>query len=143
MAVRTNDAAVKGILGVNYDTKRNPSLSPFIASATALVDRLVACAEEQDYAFVASELELIEMWLSAHFYAAMDQTLSSKSTQGASGGYHGQTGMYLEGTKYGQAAVTLDYSGCLAAITSGAVPVPSLEWVGKRPSEQLSYHERS
>jgi hypothetical protein len=73
-------------------------------------------------------LELIERWLSAHFYALSDQTLASKSTSKASGSFHGQTQMDFDSTKYGQAAQNIDTSGCLRAI--GKRQFGSSKWLG-------------
>jgi hypothetical protein len=86
------------------------------------------------------ELELIERWLSGHFYAMLDQTLSSKSTNGASGSFHGQTGMRFEATKYGQTAMGLDYSGSLEALQKRQVA--SCSWMGVTETEALDYEDR-
>lgn len=117
-----------------------PSLTPFIDTAAAIVDRVEACAILKSKTLTATELELVERWLAAHFYAVSDKPYASRSTSGASGSFHGQTGMYLEATLYGQTAMRVDYSGCLAALnkraTAGAM------WLGKPPSEQIAYVDR-
>ena len=141
---RTNAAAVKTLMapGRDYDTRRNPDLSPFIDTASLMVDRVAECAEEEGDSLSDAALELIERWLSAHFYQQSDQGYSSKSTGGASGSFHGQTGMRLEGTKYGQTALDLDHSGCLQAITGESRAEASLDWLGKPPSEQIPLRDR-
>jgi hypothetical protein len=51
--------------------------------------------------------------------------------------------MYLESTLYGQTALVIDHSGCLATITAGAGPkTASAEWLGKPPSDQTDYEAR-
>jgi len=46
----------------------------------------------------------------------MDPTYRSRSTGGASGAFDGNTTMGLEGSRYGQAAIRIDVSGCLDII---------------------------
>lgn len=145
---RTSSSAVQGILrvgsqGGDYDDENSPSLDPYIASATVIVDRVATCATAKGKTLTSTELELIERWLAAHFYCMSDVTYQSRSTAGASASFTGQTGMYLEGTRYGQMAVSLDYSGCLLAIATGAQrKTAGFVWGGQRPSEQTNYSER-
>lgn len=138
---RTNAAAVLGVLGVNYDTVNNPSLAPFIDSAAIVLTRVATCATAKGKTLTAAELELIERWLAAHLYQQMDEGYASRATSSASGSFKGQTGMRLESTMYGQTAMTLDASGCLENLgkrqTAGAF------WLGRSPSEQTAYVDRS
>jgi hypothetical protein len=138
---RTTPDAVKKILGDNYTP--GVDLDPFIETADALVDAVVECA---DPALTDAKLELLSRWLAAHAYAQMDQTKSSESTADASGSFHGQTGFFLRGTKYGQMALTLDNSGCLAAVTDPDVNVRQTAsgfWAGTRRSDRRTYDERN
>ena len=139
---RTTSTLVRAILdtGGDYDTQELPSLTPFIDTASAIVDRVEACAIAKGLTLSSTELELIERWLSAHCYGQSDQPYSSRSTAGASGSFQGQTAMRFEGTKYGQMALSLDYSGCLDAI--GKRQFASAFWLGKRPSAQTDYVQR-
>lgn len=138
---RTDSDMVKAVMlpGKDYDTDVNPSLTRFIAMATALTDRVNTCATGRGITLTTSELLEIETLLAAHFYQASDQGYTNRSTKGASGAFHGQTGMRLEGTKYGQAALTMDISGCLGSLgktrARGA-------WLGRAPSEQTDYEDR-
>lgn len=144
---RTTAAAVKAVLlpGKDYDTENSPDLTPFIDTASAYVDDIVTCAADQDPAVTLTDarLELIERWLAAHFYVVSDQTYASKSTEGASASFHGQTGMYIESSRYGQTAMSLDKSGCLASIggSAGRIRVGTA-WLGKAPSNQTDYVDR-
>lgn len=139
---RTNSSAVKALLlpGKDYDLDRAPSLTPFIDSASAIVSRVAACAIAKGEPLSSSELELIERWAAAHLYVCSDQTYASKSTEGASASFHGQTGMHFESSRYGQTALSLDFSGCLSAITEKRVA--SAAWLGRPPSEQTDYGDR-
>lgn len=139
---RTTVNAVKAILLADYNVDDGPSLQPYIDTANALTSRVAACAADRGLALLNTELELIERWLAAHFYAVSDKPYSSKTTAGASASFQGQTAKYLEFTGYGQMAVTLDPSGCLAAIASGLRRVAGGFWLGKAPSEQIPYEQR-
>ncbi len=140
---RTTTTLVQAVLEVGqaYDTVNNPSLQPFIDSASVIVDRVATCAINRNKTLTDAELELIERWLSAHLYVMSDQQYASKSTSGASASFQGQTQMHLEASKYGQNALDIDYSGCLTAISKRQVA--SGFWMGKRPSAQTPYDQRS
>lgn len=128
---RTTAAAVRGILGGDYDGKRD--LSPFIETATDVVDEVLVKAAASDPVVTISttRAELIERWLSAHYYACSDRTYESKSTGRASAKFTGKTEMYLKATIYGQQAMQLDPSGWLQAIGSGEErKVASAVWLG-------------
>ena len=137
---RTNAGKVQGILVNDYDGYT--TLEGYIETANVIVTRVEACAVAKGVTLTAAELELVERWLSAHFYAVQDKPYASNSTNKASASYHGQTGMYLEATLYGQMATRIDWSGCLAAIATGQRAVASADWLGKPPSEQTDYTQR-
>lgn len=141
---RTTSEKVKALLtpGRDYDIINNPSLQPFIDSASSIVDDVLACATRKGKTMTSAKLELIERWLTAHLYQMSDEGYTSRSTLSASGAFQGQTAMYLEATMYGQMAVTLDSSGCLVAIAKGERPTARAFWGGKRPSEQTDYDQR-
>lgn len=147
---RTTAGAVQSILGDHYGPKEDgslPSLTPFIDTATVMVSRVATCATEKGIALSSAELELIERWLAAHFYEHSDQMTSRDETGEALAVFQGKTGMYLESTKYGQTALLIDYSGCLAGIQpatddSTGRRVLTVDWLGRPPSEQTEYSER-
>lgn len=138
---RTTAAAVQEILGDDYDGSRN--LRPFIDTANVMTTRVNTCASDKGITLTTTELELIERWLAAHAYSISDQPYSENYTGKARGVYQGRTGMYLESSKYGQMAVNVDYSGCLAGLASeeGSNRVRAV-WLGKPPSEQIDYEDR-
>lgn len=116
---RTTPDLVKGLLLADYDAARSPDLCPFILTASTLVDTL------QDVAGVDpidTRLELLERWLSAHCYCAADPSYQARATGGASGTFTGQTGKYLESTRYGQTAVLMDWTGLLSQIATFGAP---------------------
>jgi hypothetical protein len=122
---RTTPDLVKGILLQDYG--QGNDLTPFIATASALVDRAAQLGEMDP---ADPGLELPERWLAAHFYACSDQTYAAKSTGGASGTFQGKTGMYLESTRYGQTAVSLDPTGLLGQVAGGLVDLASATYLG-------------
>jgi hypothetical protein len=142
LSLRSTHDLVKGVLagGRDYDDVASPALTPYIRSANLIVTRVNECAIRKGVTLSTAELVEIETWLAAHMYAMSDQTYASKSTGGASGSFHGQTGLYLDGTKYGQTAQTLDASGCLAAI--GKQARARIAWLGKPKSQQAPYSDR-
>lgn len=136
----TTAAAVKDTLQLDYDCISNPSLNTYIQTAAAIIARVVECATRKGITISSTEQELLQRWLTAHLYVMSDQNYKARSTLRASGQFQGDTGMYLEASKYGQTAVLLDPSGCLNAI--GTRARASIFWGGKRPSEQVDIDDR-
>lgn len=162
---RTNATDVKAILrpgsqGGAYDDINNPDLTPFITSASVMVDRVNTLALERSVTLSSGELEDIEKWLAAHFYVQTDRTLSNKYGGGSGATFDGRTGYGLNSTLYGQSALRFDYSGVLndleaaaaASATGGAASGGSVAsgfrsqvqglWLGKAPSNQTDYVDR-
>jgi hypothetical protein len=137
---RTVATAVEGILGEHYDSGNSPSLTPFINTATAVVDQVSTCATARGTTVSSATLELIERWLAAHFYTISDPIAQQKKTGEASAVFQGKTGLGLDGTSYGQNAMTLDHSGCLRTMSRGRKA--TVGWLGRPPSEQTDYVDR-
>jgi hypothetical protein len=116
---RTTTAAVQGILGSDYDSRRSPDLSPRIETAATLVDDIVAKAVELGIPLTDARLEVIERWLAAHLYCVTDRPYKSRSAGGASGTFDGNTDKGLDATLYGQTARVLDTTGFLSSIGGG------------------------
>lgn len=121
MRVRTTQDLVIGILGRDYDTDKTPDIAQYMLAANVLVSRVVALAAKQNYFLsddgIDSEAEVIERWLSAHFYQASDKGLMSSSNIAGGGTHEGRLDMGLNLTRYGQNAMILDTSGVLKAIS--------------------------
>jgi hypothetical protein len=137
---RTTSQSVKAVLKRDYDSRRKPSLDPSIEWANIIVNRIVRCAARKNLIVDPSELEIIERWLAAHEYMSSDQGYKANTTNRASATYQGETKMYIEGTKYGQNALLLDDTGCLAQIASRMTA--EIGWMGKTPSEEIPYDQR-
>lgn len=127
---RTSEDLVKGVLLTDWGDEND--LTPFIAAASALVDRVKACSVLKNYTLsdsaTGSECELIERWLAAHLYVQSDQNEASKTAGKGSAQFQGQTGMALDASKYGQMAKLIDASGCLTNLEKRQLP--SFGWLG-------------
>tara|TARA_R110002020_G_scaffold376130_3_gene587298 strand:+ start:22696 stop:23130 length:435 start_codon:yes stop_codon:yes gene_type:complete len=143
MAVRTTDAKVKAILLSQYDLDNTPALTDFITEANLLTDWVDTCDTDNDVSDAL--LTLIETNLAAHFYKIAEQGAAEEKTADASVTFRGESGMYLESTLFGQKAITLDVSGCLAkrnSMSKKGKQTISLDWLGKIPSNQIDYTDR-
>lgn len=111
----TTDTLVRGII-TDAPPPASVSMVPFITAASQLVDMLLASAARDDGTawYTSAQLQTIETWLAAHFYAVNHTRAASKAIGKASKTAQGQTAMRLEATLYGQQAMVLDISGILA-----------------------------
>lgn len=88
------------------------ALDAFINQANILTDWLSSVDTSSELS--AACLTAIEVQLAAHFYRVQrDKDYQSKSANGASGSFEGQTGLALQATHYGQTAMLLDVTGKL------------------------------
>lgn len=108
---RTTDAAVQGII----DHDATISLTPFIEIANDLVTDLCT-----DSGYTAAKLELIERWLSAHFYHILDPQVVSEKAGPVGVNYQQKVDLGFNQTRYGQQAMRIDTAGNLAALDKRA-----------------------
>jgi hypothetical protein len=146
MSVRTTSDAVKSILRDKGDygplpDGTDPSLDPYIDSASVVIDRVVACAARKRITIGSEEAEIIERWLSAHLYAVSDRPVQSESKGRGSHSLQGQTGMGFEFTGYGQQAMSIDPSGCLRTLNKGGRVGGG--WLGKNKPDRRTWTERN
>ena len=148
---RTTSAAVIAVLQRDYDAAPEvgspPSLTPYIDTASAIVDDIVAYGARYGVTLADERLELIERWLSAHHYQQSDKGYASKSASGASASFQGQTGKGLSSTKYGQSAIGLDTTGYLSSLVSAleksVAARADMFWGGTKKSSRTTYTERN
>lgn len=133
---RTDVIKVAGILAGNWDG--TTGLQPFIDAAGNLVDDIVTY--DEDGVMSAAKLEIVERYVAAHFYACQDPMYRGRNTGKAGGQFHGDSGLSLDFTPYGQTAQDLDVSGYLRANQKGGIV--SAAWLGRPPSEQTDYVDR-
>lgn len=110
---RTDQASVAGVLVDSSthskgqgDWDGETSLTPYIDTASAVVDNAVELAAADGESYAASTLELMERWLAAHYYTVMDPLYKSKSTNRASASFNERS--------YKDVALELDPLGYLA-----------------------------
>ena len=140
----TNEATVA--LVIEHDTNVSANLTEFINTASALVDWVETCDAAKSDELTDAQLTDIETYIAAHLYAIRDQQYQQKKTGDASATFQGTTGMYLDGTQWGQTAMLLDISGCLAQrneeMKTGGSKKFSSVWLGTPPSTQVDYVDR-
>lgn len=138
MPVRTTAALVRGINPDVPATDPDSVLTPYIATANQIVnDNCLASSYD------ATLLELIERWLSAHFYAVANLPAAQEGIgSGAVTESKAKIAVDLgfDVTVYGQQAMRLDYAGNLAALDNTLdeikKPIPggtSVRWIGFDP----------
>jgi len=115
---------------IEVDATITSDLAPFIETANLLVTKICTSASYTD-----EDLELIERWLSAHFYAVRDPRPSSERAGAVGANYQHAVALNLAVTTYGQQAMLVAYMGELSALnrraTQGKVRVtPGVSWVG-------------
>lgn len=128
---RTNETEVETLLGDDFDTSR--SLTGFVSDASLIIDDVVTCAAGYGVTYSDARLQSMEKWVAAHLYTISDRRFLEEKDGKASGKY----GF----TKYSEAALALDKTGCLAGILKGTQTIKAF-WMGKRPSEQIDYVDR-
>ena len=103
---RTDAEAINGVFDSSLSKTQ---LETWAEVASDLVDEVAAANGS-----VADErLRRIETQLAAHFASSQDQRISETDRQSVSVSYQGETGMDLDGTKYGQTAKLLDSTNTL------------------------------
>lgn len=130
MAIRTNDSEVRAVIQM----RATVSTTPFITAASALVDWIETCDDADANVLTSSQLLTLETFLAAHFVAVRDEQWSSTSNAGRSGSRQGQTQLHFNSTFWGQTALQLDVSGCLAKrqaeILAGGRAKATFLWLG-------------
>lgn len=128
---RTTANAVGEIVKI----KSSVSIDPFIEVANAVVTK--HCIDPD---FTAEELELIERWLSAHFYRMRELQLTFEKAGTVSRSFNSELELGFDNSTYGQMAMRLDWSGALSALNEqakrGVMPTVGVTWLGTPVEEQ-------
>lgn len=108
MAYRIDAGDVAAVLTTDLADEQ---IEPFVLAANLLVSRVLA-----DVGYSDDELKEIERYLAAHYLAStLERETDQESIAGEySATYAGETGKNLEGTRYGQVALSLDWKGKLS-----------------------------
>lgn len=126
------------------DVDEGDDLTAFIAAADMLVQE--CCLLDVDgnsLGYTDVQLEMIERWLSAHFYAIFEPRSFLDQVGDLRQQIESKVNLRLEVTRYGQQAMLLDFHGGLAALNNGLAKVekkfpaitgrkPSINWLGRR-----------
>lgn len=135
MTLRTSVGAVALIVKANIAIAGNDlsGLAPFVELANNMVTRLCTASSYDD-----ATLELIERWLSAHFYAVRDKTIqrAAQSAGETSDTFDLQLVVGLGSTMYGAQVMIIDSAGNLAAADRRAraeTPKAGAVWLGTPP----------
>lgn len=136
---RTTAEAVGGEEGI-IEVDDSISLEPFIEAANELVTEICAAVMQDDGVtpfHSNSRLELIERWLSAHFYAVRDPRAHVEQVGLIRSHFESKVEYGLKNTRYGQQALRFDTSGALAAFdnaleTTKQLDLPGVEEPGKK-----------
>ena len=132
MAVRTTASDVGDIVKV----KSGDDLTPFIEAANAIVTQ--HCTNT---AFTAIQLELIERWLSAHFYLIYNPARLNERASVVSKQIESRVDLGFDVTRHGQMAMRLDWSGALSALNEqakkGGQITAGMTWLGT-PYDELA-----
>lgn len=131
MAIRTTEAAVKLIIEVDDDI----SLTPFIETANNILERVCL-----DSGYSEATLELIERWLSAHFYAIRDPRVTREGVKGIEEAFAVSVkSSGFNTTPYGQQALLLDSAGNLADLEARRGKVQIVHIGGCGPKDYGNY----
>ena len=146
MAYTTYDA-VSGI--VTMKDSITTDAAPYIETANFLVTKLCEPATDEDGNLYhdSTSLELVERWLSAHFYSIHDVRPDTQKADVVMKKVQYKVELNLAQTQYGQQAMLIDISGALASwnddVTSGKTALRvSTSWGGLPVSEQTVYSDR-
>lgn len=119
MAVRTTQEEVRSVLGIASDS--DIAMYPFINTATNIVSRISTNATASSITISSSELQKIEAYLAAHFYAlAYPQSVENQAGKSRAK-YMGKTDMGFDYTSWGQMAKAMDVTGTLSGMDDGVL----------------------
>ena len=136
---RTTAALVGGICECDSDSTKASyvALAPFISIANELVTECCTSGSHTEL-----RLELIERWLSAHFYHHRDMKAQMEKAGSVSQNLQSKVDLGFDNTHYGQAAMRLDTEGGLAAlnerIKKGKRATVSVTWLGTADPTDIS-----
>lgn len=122
--MRTTSELVAGVIEVDETIP----LDPFISVASELVTELCLGKGYSD-----DRLELIERWLSAHFYTNRDPRTVREEAGPVSASYQSKLALNLGTSHYGQTAMMLDTAGGLSALSRDLrKQTLSVSWLGTK-----------
>jgi hypothetical protein len=129
---RTTATNVKKIIEVDATIiVVDADMDAFIDVANELVTEMcTGTTNGPKTAYTAARLELIERWLSAHFYAIRDPRPSSEKAGAVGVNYQQKVDLNLSLTSYGQQAMMLDTNGGLKSLDKNTAHNVQVLWLG-------------
>lgn len=137
---RTTPDKVKSIIDVDIrlinQRAVNVDLLDFIDPANELITEICLPVGYTD-----ERLELIERWLSAHFYTVLSPRANRERVSSLQAQYQSKVDLGFDTSHYGQTAMRLDTNGGLARLNAlikkglGHVNV-AIKWAGTIPPEE-------
>jgi len=106
-------AEIIAALGSNYDSDLSGSLSIHLETAEAMLSTVVSCATDKGITLTSQVLKSLERLLACHYYCLADRPLQEEVVGKSEQVVQGLTEMGFNSTYFGQAALSLDPSGCL------------------------------
>lgn len=131
---RTTSGAVAAIIEVDASI----NLDAFIETASSIVDEVcVGALMFNGLPYTDIKLELIERWLSAHFYAVRDPRATQEGAGPVNASYESRVDLGFNITRYGQQALLMDTAGGLAKLQQqakdgGPKVKGKMTWLGDR-----------
>lgn len=119
--IRTTTDLVAGIIDLDVSIP----LDPFIQAANLLVDKITPDLGD-------TTMEVVERWLSAHFYCMRDPRRTSEKAGSVAASYQSKVDLNLYLSHYGQMAMVLDTTGTLRALSHSRKKT-RLTWLGATP----------
>ena len=128
---RTTVANIKKIIEVDLTIIAvDADMDAFIDVANELVTEMCTGTNGPSTAYTVARLELIERWLSAHFYAIRDPRVKSEKAGPVGVNYQEKVDLNLKLTHYGQQAMMLDTNGGLRSLDQNKAYQVQVLWLG-------------
>lgn len=131
--MRTTLTLVSQIITIEEDFTEEVFEAAFIAPANELVTEVCASVLNDSTGlpyYSDVRLELIERWLSAHFYAILSPRALNERAGSVGETIESKVDLNLSVTRYGQQAMVLDTQGGLKRINSTRSFKPNIIWLG-------------
>ena len=131
---RTTRAQVGQIIKLDPEIiPDDAAMEPFITIANELVTERCTGDAGPTTAYNDERLELIERWLTAHFYTHRDPRATGEKAGSVGVTFQSKVGLGFDTSHYGQAAMRFDTNGSLAKLNNDmkkGKSVASLTWLG-------------
>lgn len=130
---RTTKTDVEGIVELDASVvPDDAALLPFITIANELVTECCVTGGP-DTPYTDDRLELIERWLTAHFYTVRDPRTTNEKAGSVGATFQSKVDLGFDTSHYGQTAMRLDTNGGLAKLNSDmkkGKPRVGVAWLG-------------